>query len=338
MYLNEIGAAVISTEDGKAKYDAKVKELLANRQILSWILKRFVPEYADSRITDIEHDYIEPGTIQVSKLGVSGAGERIEGVSAEDKSLSEGAVYYDIMFHARCPVKANSKVKSRKLSGNPGQEAADKEEKKQVGLYINIEAQNSYYPGYPLEMRGVYYAARRLTAQLREVRPDTNYGALQKVYSIWLCMGNVPDREANTVSIYAIDKYDTIGYIEQEPEIYDLLSVIMLRINDRKEPEDRTLAMLRTLFSNRIEKKQKLDELRKLGIRVDRELAKGVDTMCNLSELIERQGIEKGIEQGAERAKKKITRRLLCEGMSYEQIADVLEASVAQIKAWEREL
>ena len=35
-----------------------------------------------------------------------------------------------------------------------------------IGLYINLEAQADYYPGYPLEMRGIYYGARRLTSDV----------------------------------------------------------------------------------------------------------------------------------------------------------------------------
>lgn len=34
-------------------------------------------------------------------------------------------------------------------------------------MYIIVEAQNAYYKGYPIEMRGVYYAARRLSSQLK---------------------------------------------------------------------------------------------------------------------------------------------------------------------------
>lgn len=66
-------------------------------------------------------------------------------------------------------------------------------------------------PGYPIEPRGIYYAARRLTAQLKRIDKDTNYGSLQKVYSIWLCMGNVPVYEENTVSLYSLNKNDIIG-------------------------------------------------------------------------------------------------------------------------------
>ena len=121
-------------------------------------------------------------------------------------------------------------------------------------MYLNLEAQSDYYPGYPIEPRGIYYAARRLTAQLKKIDKDTNYGALQKVYSIWLCMGNVPVYEENTVSLYSLNKNDIIGTAKRNEEIYDLMSVIIMRYNDKTELKDKTLQMLQTLSSDRLSK------------------------------------------------------------------------------------
>lgn len=73
-------------------------------------------------------------------------------------------------------------------------------------MYIIAEAQNAYYKGYPIEMRGVYYAARRLSSQLKSISHETNDGCPQKVYSIWICMGDVPGHEAGTASLYRMEK------------------------------------------------------------------------------------------------------------------------------------
>ena len=109
----------------------------------------------------------------------------IESIGTEDKSNNEGNITYDIMFRAGYPGKKDETI----------------------GLYINLEIQNSYYPGYPLEARAVYYAARRLSSELTKIDNHTNYGELQKVYSIWLCMGDdVPDKKAGTVSLYQLKK------------------------------------------------------------------------------------------------------------------------------------
>ncbi len=47
------------------------------------------------------------------------------------------------------------------------------------------------------------------TRELTKIDNHTNYGELQKVYSIWLCVGDdVPDKKAGTVSLYEMNKRD----------------------------------------------------------------------------------------------------------------------------------
>ena len=275
-YVSNLKHAVMNMEIGKTKYDQTMKELLSDRQVLAWILKRFVPEYQDCELEDIEKKYIQSETIMVSKIGVEQGSETIQGIRNEDTVQGEATVFYDVLFHVWYP-------------GMNG---------KQIGMYLNLEAQSDYYPGYPIEPRGIYYAARRLTAQLKKIDKDTNYGSLQKVYSIWLCMGNVPVYEENTVSLYSLNKNDIIGTVKRNEEIYDLISVIIMRYNDKTELKDKTLQMLQTLSSDKMSKKEKLEKLSNLGMRVDDRIEEGVGKMCNMGDYIEAKAIKKGMEQG----------------------------------------
>ena len=263
--MSNLKHAIMNIEEGKAKYDQTMKELLSDRQVLAWILKRFVPEYQNYELKDIEKKYIQAETIMVSKIGVEQGSETIQGVKNEDAVQGEAAVFYDVLFHVWYPGM----------------------DRKQIGMYLNLEAQSDYYPGYPIETRGIYYAARRLTAQLKRIDKDTNYGSLQKVYSIWLCMGNVPVYEENTVSLYSLNKNDIIGKTKRNEEIYDLMSVIIMRYNDKTELKDKTLQMLQTLSSDRLSKEEKLEKLKNLGMRVDDRIEKGVWKMCNMGDYIE---------------------------------------------------
>ena len=274
--MNSLGAFVLSTEDGKAKYDQTMLNVLSGKQVLAWILKRFVSEYEHLPLEEIETKYIEPETILVSKAGVSRDSSGIKGLLEKDSTQTEGTVYYDIVFQAYYP-------------GN---------EEEKIGLYINLEAQADYYPGYPLEMRGIYYGARRLTSQLKQINRETNYGCLQKVYSIWLCVGNVPAYESDTVTLYDISKNDIIGSVKRNKDFYDLINVVIIRLNDEAAPEDNTMKMLQTLFSNQLSKQEKLHALEKLGMRMNDSLEKGVGGSMNLSDYVELKGIKKGIEQG----------------------------------------
>ena len=274
--MNSLGAFVLSTEDGKAKYDQTMLNVLSDKQVLAWILKRFVSEYEHLPLEEIETKYIEPETILVSKAGVSRDSSGIKGLSEKDSTQTEGTVYYDIVFQAYYP-------------GN---------EEEKIGLYINLEAQADYYPGYPLEMRGIYYGARRLTSQLKQINRETNYGCLQKVYSIWLCVGNVPAYESDTVTLYDISKNDIIGSVKRNKDFYDLINVVIIRLNDEAAPEDNTMKMLQTLFSNQLSKQEKLHALEKLGMRMNDSLEKGVGGSMNLSDYVELKGIEQGRRDG----------------------------------------
>lgn len=274
--MNSLGAFVLSTEDGKAKYDQTMLNVLSDKQVLAWILKRFVSEYEHLPLEEIETKYIEPETILVSKAGVSRDSSGIKGLSEKDSTQTEGTVYYDIVFQVYYP-------------GN---------EEEKIGLYINLEAQADYYPGYPLEMRGIYYGARRLTSQLKQINRETNYGCLQKVYSIWLCVGNVPAYESDTVTLYDISKNDIIGSVKRNKDFYDLINVVIIRLNDEAAPEDNTMKMLQTLFSNQLSKQEKLHALEKLGMRINDSLEKGVGGSMNLSDYVELKGIEKGRRDG----------------------------------------
>ena len=274
--MNSLGAFVLSTEDGKAKYDQTMLNVLSDKQVLAWILKRFVSEYEHLPLEEIETKYIEPETILVSKAGVSRDSSGIKGLLEKDSTQTEGTVYYDIVFQAYYP-------------GN---------EEEKIGLYINLEAQADYYPGYPLEMRGIYYGARRLTSQLKQINRETNYGCLQKVYSIWLCVGNVPAYESDTVTLYDISKNDIIGSVKRNKDFYDLINVVIIRLNDEAAPEDNTMKMLQTLFSNQLSKQEKLHALEKLGMRINDSLEKGVGGSMNLSDYVELKGIEKGRRDG----------------------------------------
>ena len=87
----------------------------------------------------------------------------IRGISTEDRVPYEQVVFYDIRFYVRNP----------KVDEN-------------VGIVIGIEAQKSFYPGYDLVTRGIYYAARMISSQMGVEFTGENYNQIKKVYSIWI--------------------------------------------------------------------------------------------------------------------------------------------------------
>ena len=118
---------------------------------------------------------------------------------------------------------------------------------------------------------------------------------------------NTPDRKrsykrvADSIVEYSIKPtilYPADGTVEEiSTGRYDLMSTVFINLNSSKTVESKNtlISMLSTLLSADIkpdEKKQVLEN--EYGIAMSVELEEEVNSMCNLSEAIEEQGIEKG--------------------------------------------
>lgn len=97
-------------------------------------------------------------------------------------------------------------------------------------------------------------------------------------------------------------------YIQKNKDIddiylgrYDLLNTVFVNLNCEKTADSKNtlISMLSTLLSENIEpgkKKQVLEN--DYGISMSSSLESEVCRMCNLSDIIEEKGIEKGMEKG----------------------------------------
>ena len=295
--MDEILLATLEYTEMKARYDAACKRLLSNKSILAWILKYCTEEFAAQDVNDIAERYIE-GTPQLGEVPVypdSGSAPQISGMNAEEYSLREGKVSFDIRFHALAP--SNGEL---------------------IKLIINVEAQNSFHPGYSLLKRSIYYASRMISAQHGTEFVNGEYQKIKKVYSIWVCM-NPPDAWKNTITRYRIREENCVGQAHEQPENYDLLTIVMVGLNRGSgSAESELIDLLDTLLSNEVsatEKKRKLSN--EYGMAIGPQMESEVMAMCNLSEGVEQRGIEKGMAQ----TRLDILRRMLQDGMSYELAA-----------------
>lgn len=137
---------------------------------------------------------------------------------------------------------------------------------------------------------------RELSSQPGDLFQGMDYGKLEKVYSIWICMGErIPGREQFTVSLYETKKRDIIGATEEDRRHYQLMNAVIIRLgDDHRVKDDRIFKLLQALFSKKLALEEKLERLKSLGIRVDERLEKEVEEMCNLSEGIWQDGVQEG--------------------------------------------
>ncbi|MBQ8509690.1 MAG: hypothetical protein IJ493_07265 [Clostridia bacterium] len=286
----------------EAAYDEVVKRLLSTRELLAWIMKGCVAEYKGCTVREIADCYIE-GEPQVSSVPVRPEGEQIRGFDTADKSLREKTALYDILFYATLPGSSE-----------------------RIGLFINVEAQNDYYPGYPLVKRGIYYCSRLLSSQFAKEFADGHYEKLKKVYSIWIC-ADAPDWRDNTITQYELTEKYLLGEAGEARENYDLMSVVMICFNEKhlagrvaQGMEDADTAdlvrLLGVLLSPNMKKENKRQILEDdYRFRMTRDIESGVTHMCNLSKGVKKYALEEGIEIGIAQGVEKGMAQGIAQGM-----------------------
>jgi hypothetical protein len=276
---------VIAAE-GREQYDDIVKVLLSDPQVLAWILRGTTTEFSAMSVADIIPCIDEPS---VSKVAVNpgltnGNQSFITGLPQESKIKNEGICYYDVRFFARNPLRTEKDVSGK------------------YRLIIDLEAQRKEEPGYDIVTRGIFYGGRMLSEQAGRNFKNSDYNALEKVYSIWLVF-DCSEETANTISRYEIKPESVHGNCS-DGERYDLLQVATVKLpkegklNSVNNKPSELHEMLYNLFVSKDNADEKMKLLReKFGIILEKK--KGViDTMCNLSLGLIEQGIEQGVERG----------------------------------------
>ena len=143
----EITNAVNAAGD-KAQYDARVKRILAQKNILAHILVKTVDEFKGMKpedvVTYIEGEPkvgivpVEPGLTNVEKTNATG--QRIVGLNTEDAEINEGLVRFDIIFYVR-------------MKNGLSQ------------IIVNIEAQKDEPSEYKILNRAIFYVSRLVSSQ-----------------------------------------------------------------------------------------------------------------------------------------------------------------------------
>lgn len=275
----------IMLDKDSGAYDRAAKRLLAKKIVLAWILKNLVPEFANATIKDITEKYIE-GTPEVAVIPVDpdktnaarvALAKDIRGSNNESSSQTEGVVTFDVLFRAVVPSTGEH-----------------------IALIINIEAQKDIPTGYPLISRGIYYSCRLISAQKETEFTGQDFGAIKKVYSIWLCM-YAPDEKKNCINQYSLTEKHILGNVEEKRSEYDLINIIMLYLGDERT-QNRLMRLLHLLFiapMKAAEKKTILHDEYDIDLTGDME--EEMNTMCNLGEGIAERAMAEGETKGENR-------------------------------------
>ena len=267
----EIKNAVNAARD-MAQYDENAKRLLGNKSILAHILTSTVEEFRDMNPADVE-GYIEGEPcissvpVEPGLTNIKQGGKRLAGLNSESIDINEGTVRFDIVFYVR-------------LKDGVSQ------------IIINIEAQKDAPSGYSILNRGIFYACRLISSQKERDFVNTNYDDIKCVYTIWLCM-NMPE---NSLDYYQLANRKVLGSRTWEGK-QDMINIVLiglakdLPVHDEKYELHRLLV---ALMSKQLTTSEKLNIIEKeYKIQVNDTLRKDVSVMCNLSQGIVDETLEK---------------------------------------------
>ncbi len=325
MEMENTLAQNLSVAGENAFYDEACKRLLANKIILAWLMKSCLEEYRDIEVNEIAETYIE-GEPQIARVAVhpdemAGRGEQIKGGKTEDSTITEGTITFDIRFQAWIP---GTKESAR--------------------LFVNVEAQNDFYPGYPIVKRGLYYCSRLISSQYGTEFTNAHYERIKKVSSIWICL-NPPKYRKNTINRYTIQEEHLIGEVSEKKENYDLMTAVIICLGNFADKRyTGILKLLDVLLSSEKEAEEKKKILQNdFDIKMTRELEREVSDLCNLSKDVEEKGMKKGIKKGMKEGIKEgilTSIQNLMESMNWtaEQAMEALKVPKAEWSQYESRL
>lgn len=300
----------VSAADINAQYDERAKRLLGNKMILAHILVKTVDEFYGMNPKDVvpfieEEPFIgivpvEPGLTNAEKKR---HGQRIVGFNTENAEINEGLIRFDIVFYVRMKDGISQVI-------------------------INLEAQKDEPTDYDILNRAVFYGSRLISSQKEKDFAGINYNDIKRVYSIWICM----NRNENSMDYVHLTNDKLLGSCQWKGRL-DLLNIILIGIADKLPEHDDKYELHRllgTLLSRKLSKDEKLGIIEtEYSIPVDDKIRKDVSVMCNLSQGIREEGEARGETIGEAR----MIIRMHNKGYTLEQIADVAEKSIEEVKA-----
>ena len=302
----EIANAVNAAGD-KAQYDTRVKRLLAQKSILAHILVKTVDEFKGMKPEDVVKYIegepsisvvpVEPGLANMEKTDATG--QRIVGLNTENAEINEGLVRFDIIFYVR-------------MENGLSQ------------IIVNIEAQKDEPTEYKILNRAIFYVSRLISSQKERDFVNTNYDDIKQVFSIWICM----NMDYNSLSHIHLTKDEMLKPCNWKGNL-DLLNIVLIGITNEIPEHDEKYEMHRligALLSSELKEQEKLDIIEhEYNIPISQEFREDVRIMCNLST-----GIE---EKATEKTSEKFILNMYKKGYTLDQIADVAETGVDEVKA-----
>ena len=289
-------------------YDARCKRILSNKMLLAHLMRATMHEYADVDPEVIATRYIE-GIAAKENLA-----PKIQGLRNERNAPNRTANFFDVLFYALLP----------------GSE-------QYIPIFINVEPQSDFTPGYELQNRGVFYLGCMIADQKDSVFEKSNYDDLRKVCSIWICL-EPPKELANTIVSYTLEQHNLLGNCPDHP--IDKLQLVMVHLGTENDDNyTGVMPLLDVCLSKTATKDRQQQVTKQYHVMLEQEdcdMTAGEQIIYKLKrEAYEREEIGKeiGEEIGKENEKQRIAKSMKNDGVKPESISLYTGLTQEQIQA-----
>ena len=264
---------------GDTQKDTVAKRLFSINEIIAWILKLCMVEFSANDVQDIVNEWLAKADKWIGTEPVlPDVPPRRSAVGTEDKSKTDGTVYFDFRMEIPLP----NAPRTAPL------------------LVIDMELQNEYKKRLALHKRSVYYNCRLISSQPgRLTGGKVIYSRLCRAYSIWI-YPNAPKRLANHVRQTWLTEKNVVGTAplsDSEIEANRLMGIWKIYIRDGIPPQrdQKLLWLFYVLFTRRMT----CDEKMKILVKdFDMKATEEVEKMCTFEEQLQNEGKRKWIALG----------------------------------------
>lgn len=283
----ETKSAILAAKEYEEKRNEACKSLFLNREILAPILKYVVGPYKSLALKEIMIS-IDPASVKEAK-------------KTSEKTTKRNTARYAVRCKALTPDETS--VITFHIHGK---------------IRSGLEADNLTYQ----VLRESFYGLEQNKDEEIPYLTESDYAV--KKYDIWICTGDIPRMQRNSVSKYSITKEDLVGYIGEKKANYDLEEVIIIRCGLHTECEG-LFEYLNGVFSG---------NMAIIGKYIDAAAQEAADTIqvtvvTDTEEKIkeaEEKGKEQGLISGLERGQKQMS-QLISELIKDNRINDLKKAT-----------
>ena len=205
-----------------------------------------------------------------------------------------------------------------------------------IPVFVNVEPQEVYAPGYDLRNRALFYASCMIADQKDSVFDHSNYDDLRKVCSIWVCT-NPPKEDANTIVSYSLEQHDLFG--DCHPNPFDKLQIVLVHVGTEKDKNyTGIMPLLNACLSKKVSTNYRKTISKQYNVHLEQEnddMTAGEEIIYDLKRQIWEAGQigkNEGINKGKNEEKERIAKSMKEDGVMINLIAQYTGLTLDQIE------